>query len=997
MTINEKEVEELAIKLLKEQGYEAINAHDLADLRSNPSEVILEQKLKSAIRRINNNPDILPENIDDAIRKVKNINSSDVISRNEYFHKMLISIVNVPIRKNGGEQGACIKLVDFDNIENNEFTVVNQFSVIENNQRKRLDIVLFINGIPIVVMELKNPISENVSLHNAYKQIQGYKRDIPSLFTYNQILVIADGLDVKVGSISSEYQRFIAWKSDGGKKEESRSSKLKVLIECMLNKATLIDIIKNFIVFQESTKKLASYHQYYAVNKALESVLKASSSQGDRKGGVVWHTQGSGKSLSMLFLAGKLVSTTSLKNPVILIVTDRNDLDDQLFGTFASAVQLLRQEPEQAQDKNSLKELLETSGGEVVFTTIQKFSEDCDKNKCLSNRSNIVVIVDEAHRTQYSLVDGFAGNMRNALPNATYIGFTGTPIEKNDKNTREVFGDYVDTYDIYRAKNDGVTVDIFYQSRFANISIDENTRKLINDLDDKFINGELEDNQENIQIKKLINNERVIDAISENIVQHFEMRKSYIDGKAMIVAISRKVAVRFYNAIIKLKPEWHSDDINKGVIKIVMTSAQNDNEEMEKHNTDQKERSILARRMKNPNDELKLVIVVDMWLTGFDVPSMHTLYFVKKMKDHNLMQAIARVNRRYGDKTGGLIVDYLGIFSNLKKTLSFYSANGGKGRPLIPMEEAVEEMLEKIKVISEMLSGVSYKEYFTADAESKLSIIGDIQEYILGLNYKKRFIDEVKELSRWFTVAHTHEEAINARDEVGFFYTIKHHLVKSSNTTGLDENYQETEDAISKALDKALIVDGFRDIDILGINKLSILSEEFWVAINSNKHKNIALERAESLLKYEIKERKKKSLAQSRTLINRLNECMQKYDDEIISNEEAIEEMRRLTKDIQNIDEKQKELGISDHEYAFYTAIDYLTDKNKQKEAAIKITSEIKEKTTIDWMIKKSAESTIKITVKDALREFGYPEDKTEVAIGNVWNQLELLENEIKR
>jgi type I restriction enzyme, R subunit len=1042
MTINESEIEKMAIDLLEQQGYQHIYAPDIAPDSNNPlrngfDDVLLEQKLKSAIDRIN--PDISPDDREDAIRQVKRIHSPDLIVGNEEFYIMLTEGVNITTRKNGEDRGDYIKLVDFNNPENNEFNVVNQFTVIENNQNKRPDIILFVNGIPLVVIELKNATNEYATIASAYNQLQTYKQTIPSLFTYNGILVISDGLEAKAGSLSSGLTRFMTWKSADGKTQASHLvSQLEILISGMLNKTTLLDLIRNFIVFEKSKKedaktgittiqtikKLAAYHQYYAVNKALESVVNASRDGGSRKGGVIWHTQGSGKSLSMVFTAGKIVR--ALNNPTILVITDRNDLDDQLFDTFASSRQLLRQDPVQAEDKKHLKELLKVTSGGVVFTTVQKFQPDeGNVYEQLSDRSNIVVIADEAHRTQYGFsaktiddkdadgnvigkktVYGFAKYMRDALPNATYLGFTGTPIEGKDINTPAVFGNYVDIYDIAQAVEDGATVRIFYESRLAKISLSDQGRKLVEELDSRLVNEELSDPQKAkwTQLEALIGSEKRIKNIAEDIVQHFDQRQSVSEGKVMIVAMSRRIAVSLYDAIIKLKPQWHSNDLNKGVIKVVMTAASSDGFEMVKHHTTKEQRRTLAARMKNQDNELKLVIVIDMWLTGFDAPSMHTLYIDKPMQGHNLMQAIARVNRVYKDKPGGLVVDYLGIASDLKKALSFYSDSGGKGDPAVAQEQAVEMMLEKMEVISAMFHGFPYEEYFTADTASKLATILAAEDHILGLeNGKKRFINEVTLLSRVFAIAIPHEQAIYAKDEVAFFQAIKARLAKFD-STGSGKTDEETETAVRQVIDEALVSNQVIDIfDAAGIKKpdISILSEEFLLEIKGMEYKNVALETMKKLLNDEIKARTKKNLVQSKSLMEMLEDSIKRYHSKVITAVEVIEELIKLAKNIQNIDKQPKELGLSDYEYAFYTAVADndsardLMEKDRLRELAIVLTERIKQNASIDWTIKENVKAKLRVAVKKTLHEFGYPPDMQKLATETVLKQAELIANEL--
>ncbi len=934
--------------------------------------------------------------------------------------------------------------------ENNDFLVLNQFTVIENHVNKRPDVVLFVNGLPLVVIELKNPADENATVRSAFSQLQTYKLTVPSLFSCNGILVISDGLEARAGTISSGFSRFMTWKTADGKSEASKLvNQLEILIQGMLNKETLLDILRHFIVFEKSkiedttsgiitiqtVKKLAAYHQYYAVNRAVESTLRASGfvrkkaddvssfmtrespesygftgvkSQpvGDKKGGVVWHTQGSGKSLSMVFYTGKIV--LSMDNPTVLLITDRNDLDDQLFDTFAASKQLLRQEPVQAESRDQLKELLKVASGGVVFTTIQKFQPD-EGNiyEKLSDRTNIIVIADEAHRTQYGfkpktiddkdssgavigkkVVYGFAKYMRDALPNATYIGFTGTPIESTDVNTPAVFGNYVDVYDIAQAVEDRATVRMYYESRLAKINLSEEGKKLINDLDDDLDQDEPAETQKAkakwTQLEALIGSADRIKQIAKDIITHFENRQSAIDGKGMIVTMSRRIAAELYTEITAIKPEWHSDDIKKGVIKVVMTSASSDGPEISKHHTTKEQRRSLAERMKNPDDELKLVIVRDMWLTGFDVPSLHTLYIDKPMKGHNLMQAIARVNRVYKDKTGGLIVDYLGIASDLKKALSFYSDAGGKGDPAKTQEQAVQLMLEKIEIVSQMFHGFAYETYFEADTRKKLSLILAAEEHILSLeNGKKRFIDEVSALSQAFSIAIPHDQAMDAKDEIAFFQAVKSRLIKFD-SSGTGRSDEETETAIRQVIDKALVTEKVIDIfDAVGIKKpdISILSEDFLLEVKNMEHKSIALEVLKKLLNDEIKARTKKNLIQGRSLMEMLEDSIKRYHNKVLTAAEVIEELIKLSKEIREMDKEPKEMGLSEYEYAFCTAIanndsaKQVMAKDKLRELAVVLYEKVKENASIDWTIKESVKAKLKVIVKRILRKYGYPPD----------------------
>ncbi|TDJ07682.1 MAG: type I restriction endonuclease subunit R, partial [Deltaproteobacteria bacterium] len=747
---------------------------------------------------------------------------------------------------------------------------------------------------------------------------------------------------------------------------------------------------------------------------------------GDRKGGVVWHTQGSGKSLSMVFYTGKIV--LAMDNPTVLVITDRNDLDDQLFDTFAASKQLLRQEPVQAEDRGHLKELLKVASGGVVFTTIQKFSPDeGNVYETLSERENIIVIADEAHRTQYGfkaktidakdergnvigkkIVYGFAKYVRDALPNATYLGFTGTPIESTDVNTPAVFGNYVDVYDILQAVEDGATVKIYYESRLAKISLSKEGKKLVSDLDDELEQDELTETQKAktkwTQLEALIGSKDRMKQVAQDMIGHFEQRQEVFEGKAMIVAMSRRIAAELYKEIITIKPEWHNDDLKKGVIKVVMTSASSDGPEISKHHTSKDQRRALADRMRDPEDELKLVIVRDMWLTGFDVPSMHTLYIDKPMKGHNLMQAIARVNRVYKDKPGGLVVDYLGIASDLKKALSFYSDSGGKGDPAIAQEKAVQLMLEKLEVVSQMFHGFAYEEYFEADTGKKLSLILAAEEHILGLeNGRKRYINEVTALSQAFAIAIPHEQAMDVKDEVSFFQAVKSRLAKFD-STGAGKTDEEVETAIRQVIDKALVSEQVIDVfDAAGIKKpdISIFSEEFLLEVKNMEHKNIALEVLKKLLNDEIKTRTKKNLIQSKSLMEMLENSIKKYHNKILTAAEIIEELIELSKEIQKMDKEPEEMGLSDFEYAFYTAIANndsareVMEKDKLRELAVVLYEKVKANASIDWTIKESVKAKLKVIVKRTLRRYGYPPDMQKLATETVLKQAELIADEI--
>lgn len=1064
--LTESQIEDFAIELLQRLGYSYIYGPTIAPdgdapERTSYSEVILNARLENAIKRIN--PKLPAAVLETALKDVERISSPDLLANNEAFHRLLTEGVKVSYHDNGNERGELVWLVDFENPENNEFLVVNQFTIIENNINKRPDLILFVNGLPLVVIELKNAADENATVKGAWNQIDTYKKYTPSLFTTNAFCVISDGLEAKAGSISAGLSRFMAWKSADGKVEASHLvGQLETLIQGMLNKATLLDLVRHFIVFEKgkkedpatkvvsvtTVKKLAAYHQYYAVNAAVSSTLRAADMgedhevaqsptvyglpsvekqpRGDRKAGVVWHTQGSGKSLSMVFYTGKIVLV--MDNPTVLVITDRNDLDEQLFGTFAASKQLLRQEPVQAADREHLKELLRVGSGGVVFSTIQKFQpEEGNVYEELSARRNIVVVADEAHRTQYGFaaksvderddsgavvgkktVYGFAKYLRDALPNATYLGFTGTPIEKTDVNTPAVFGDYVDIYDIAQAVEDGATVRIFYESRLAKVALSDEGRRLVEQLDADLQEDDLTESQKAkskwTKVEALIGSEQRVRNIAADIVSHFEARLSASAGKGMVVTMSRRIAADLYEEIVKLRPEWHSDDLDKGVIKVVMTAASSDGPKMARHHTTKDQRRALAERMRNDDDPLKLVIVRDMWLTGFDAPAMHTLYIDKPMKGHNLMQAIARVNRVHKDKLGGLVVDYLGIASDLKDALSFYADAGGKGDPTLAQEQAVELMLEKLEVVSAMFHGFAYEEYFEAETSQKLSLILAAEDHILGLeDGRKRFINEVMALSQAFAIAMPHDQAVDVRDDVGFFQVVKARLVKFD-ATGEGRSDEEIETTIRQVIDKALVSEQVIDVfDAAGIKKpdISILSDEFLLELKDHQHKNVALEVLKKLLNDEIKARARTNLVQSKSLLEMLENAIKKYQNKILTAAEVIEELIKISKEIVESDKEASQMDLSPFEYAFYTAVAtndsavQLMQQDKLRELAVVLTQKIRENASIDWTIKESVRAKLKVIVKRVLREFGYPPDMQLLATETVLAQAEKIAEEL--
>lgn len=1069
--ITENIIEQSAIEILQSQGWEYANGKEISPEglfceRESFSQIVLLNRLRTAIANIN--PTIPLDAQEAAVQKVLRIASPDLLHNNEEFHRLLVEKVKIPYQENGYERSHEVALIDFEHPANNQFLVVNQYTIIENNQNKRPDVLLFVNGLPLMVIELKNAASENADIKSAYQQIQTYKAIIPSLFTYNAICILSDGLECKAGSVSADLSRYMAWKTADGIKEASRfKPQLETLLKGMLQPATLLDLLRNFIVFEKSkkedaktgliqiqtVKKLAAYHQYYAVNKAVQSTINASSENGDKRGGVVWHTQGSGKSLSMVFYSGKLITSPEMRNPTIVVITDRNDLDDQLFDTFASSVQLLRQEPVQAENREHLKELLKVASGGIVFTTIQKFLPENNKSVYdqLSDRKNIVVIADEAHRTQYGfeakLIDekdketkevigkriayGFAKYMRDALPNATYIGFTGTPIEGTDVNTPQVFGNYIDRYDIKDAVDDGATVKIFYESRLAKVNLDEEGRRLIEEFD-----KELEQDEELTEKQKakakwtkleaIVGHHDRVKNLAKDIVTHFEKRQTVFEGKAMIVAMSRRIAADLYAAIIALRPDWHNDDLTKGAIKVVMTTNSADGPEISKHHTTKQQRRDLSERMKDPADELKLVIVRDMWLTGFDAPCLNTMYVDKPMRGHNLMQAIARVNRVFKDKPGGLIVDYLGIGTDLKKALSFYGEAGGKGDPAENIEKAFEIFKEKLEVVQQMFNEDSstrndilveepeayyegsfkfnYRRFFVVDAQEKLSIILQAEEHILGLqDGKERFIREVSLLSQALSLCITKEEVQPHLPEVAFFQAMKARLAKFDAPIGGGKSDVEIETAIKQIVDEALSSDKVIDIfDAAGIDKpeisgLEILSDEFLLEVQGMQHKNLAIELLKKILNNELKVRAKTNLVKSKKLLEMLEGAIKRYQNNLLTTAEIIQELINIAKQIKEADKEGEKLGLNTDEVAFYNALE-INDSAVQvlgddtlKEIAREIADKVRANATIDWTIRESARAKLMVLVRRTLNKWGYPPDKQQKAIDTVLKQAELL------
>jgi len=1021
--ITEEYVEENVLDILKNLDYEIIRGSNeeylpggSSALRDDYKDVVLVDKLRYALRKIN--PSIPEEARDMAIKQVLRSESQKLIINNENFHKMLVDGIDIPVKTKEGERYKKVWLFDFENPENNEFTAINQFTVIENNIERRPDVILFVNGLPLVIIELKNLANEKADIWTAYNQLQTYKEQLPSLFRFNEILIISDGIEARAGTITSQKERFMQWKTINGEKPRKGLTEIEVLLKGMCNKKRLLDIIRNFIVFEkdkETKKKLAAYHQYWAVNKAIESTIKAR--KGNKKAGVVWHTQGSGKSLTMVFYSGKLVR--EFDNPTIVVLTDRNDLDDQLFGTFRKCQEILRQKPTQANSRKNLQKLLKVSSGGIIFTTIQKFfpEEDREKYPVLSERDNIIVIADEAHRSQYGfsakilnkkdktlITYGYAKYLRDALPNASFIGFTGTPIEKEDKSTPAVFGKYIDIYDIEQAVNDGATVRIYYESRLAKLELKPEERPKIDREFEEVTEGEEVEGKEKLKSKwarleKVAAAPKRIKRIAKDIVSHFENRLAVLEGKGMIVCMSRRICVDLYNEIIKIRPEWHNEDDDKGFIKVVMTGSASDPKEWQQHIRNKRKRKAIGDNFKDPNHEIKLLIVRDMFLTGFDAPSLHTMYLDKPMKGHTLMQAIARVNRIYPGKEGGLIVDYMGVGAELKKALMDYTESGGKGKPTFDQEQAVKLMQEKYEVVRDMFHGFNYKKFFKLKPKERISFIPSAMEHILKERGKKeRFFREVTALLKAFSLAVPHEKAMKIKEEVGFFQAIKSAITKTTETK--KERQEKFDSAIKQILSKAVISDRIIDIfEAVGIQKpeLSILSEGFLAEVKEMPQKNLAFEALKKLLNDEIKIISKKNMVRGKSFMELLDKTIKRYTNRSIEAAQVIEELIELARKLRDEKNRGKKLNMSDDEIAFYDALEVndsavkvLGDEILRK-IALELTEMIRNSVTIDWTQRESVQAGIRLKVKKILRKYGYPPDKEKKATETVLKQAELI------
>ena len=1012
---SEDHLELATLDWLKELGYSIVHGPDIAPDGTSPerasyAEVVLVERLRASLAQINKHLPV--EAIDEAVRLIVRAETPSLVENNQRFHALLTDGVSVSYRrKDGTLKGDRVRLFDFETLSNNDWLAVNQFTVQETRgQARRPDVVVFVNGLPLAVLELKNPADEDTTVWSAFNQLQTYKAEISSLFTFNELLVISDGLEAKLGSLTADRDRFMPWRTiDGVEVASTLQPQLDVLVKGVFDRRWFLDLVRHFVVFESdgksTIKKLAGYHQFHAVKKAVGATVKASREQGDRRAGVVWHTQGSGKSLSMVFFAGSLIDEPQMENPTLVVLTDRNDLDDQLFGTFSRCKALLRQDPVQADSRDDLREKLKVNSGGVVFTTIQKFlpQEKGGKYDLLSDRRNIVVIADEAHRSQYDFIDGFARHMRDALPHASFIGFTGTPIEKTDANTRAVFGDYIDIYDIQRAIEDKATVQIFYEGRLAKIGLDpKKTPKLDKDFEEA-TEGEELSKRERLKTKwaaleALVGSEERVALVAKDLVDHFEKRLEAMEGKAMVVCMSRRICMDLYDAIVKLRPSWHSDEDDKGAVKVVMTGSASEGPRIAGHARSKLRRESLAKRFKDPKDSLKLVIVRDMWLTGFDCPCMHTMYLDKPMRGHGLMQAIARVNRVFKDKPGGLVVDYLGIADQLKQALANYTESGGSGSTAIDQEQAVEVMLEKFEVVQAMFHGFDHSKFLSGSPAERLAVIPAAIEHVLKQkDGKERFLKAVNELSKSFALSVPHPEALAIRDDVGFFQTVRAGLIKATTS---QKTAEELDAAVRQIVSKAVAGEGIVDIFAaagLKTPDISILSDEFLAEVRGLPQRNLALELLKKLLNDEIKLRAKKNVVEARSFKDMLEGAIKKYQNRAIETAEVIQELIDLAKQMKKAQQRGESLGLNDDEVAFYDALAANESARLElgddalKMIAREVALKIKENVTIDWTIKETVRASLRSTVKRVLRKYGYPPDKQEAATDTVLEQAEAL------
>jgi len=1017
--MTEDQLEQEALGWLSEVGYTHLYGPDIAHDGDNPErenyrQVLLVERLRRAITRLN--PSVPLAAREDALKQVVDLGLPIQLSANRLFHRLLVSGVPVQYQKDGETRGDFVRLIDWADVRANEWLAINQFSIQGPKHTRRPDIILFINGLPLVLLELKNPADVHADLVKAFDQIQTYKEQIPDVFHYNEILVISDGSEARMGSLSADIERFARWRTIDGVNVDplGEFNELETLVRGVLQPAMLLDYLRYFVLFEDDgrlVKKIAGYHQFHAVRAAIQQVVSASRPGGTHKGGVVWHTQGSGKSITMTCFAARVMQEAAMENPTIVVITDRNDLDGQLFGVFSLSQDLLREQPVQVTTRGDLREKLANrpSGG-IVFATIQKFmpGEDEDTFPVLSERSNIVVVADEAHRTQYGFSAslkvpdlkvaeasaryqvGYAQHLRDALPNATFVAFTGTPVSSEDRDTRAVFGDYIHVYDMQQAKEDGATVAIYYESRLAKLSLKDSELAHIDEEVDELAEDEEEDQQSRLKsrwaaLEKVVGAEPRIQSVAADLVAHFEERNQAQSGKAMVVAMSREICVHLYDAIIALRPEWHDEDPEKGAVKIVMTGSASDKALLRPHIYPSQVKKRLEKRFKDPKDPLQLVIVRDMWLTGFDAPCVHTLYVDKPMKGHNLMQAIARVNRVFKDKQGGLVVDYIGIANELKAALKEYTASKGRGRPTVDAHEAYAVLEEKLDVLRSLLHGFDYSDYLTGGHK----LLAGAANHVLGLeDGKKRFADNALAMSKAFTLCCTLDEAKAVREEVAFLQAIKVLLTKRE-ISAKKKTDEERELAIRQIIGNAVVSGEVVDVfEAVGLDKpnIGLLDDEFLAEVRNLPEKNLAVELLERLLEGEIKSKFASNLAQEKKFSELLDSVIKRYQNRSIETAQVIEELIEMAKKFAAASKRGDQLGLNDDELAFYDAlannessVRELGDETLAK-IAHELTQSLRQNVTVDWSNRDSVRAKLRLLVKRILRKYKYPPDQQEEA-----------------
>ena len=1034
-TITEADVEAAALSWLEGVGWRTAHGSDIAPdapgaERGDYGQVVLERRLQDAIAELN--PNLPLEALDDAFRRLTRPEGATLETRNRAFHRMLVDGVTVEYGAGDGAiRGAQARVVDFDDPDRNDWLAVNQLTVSENRNTRRPDVVLFVNGLPLGIIELKSPADEDATIWTAWQQLQTYKAELPSLFSMNEALMVSDGNEARIGTLTAGREWFKPWRTVTGEGlADSHMTELQVMLEGVCSPDRFLALVRDFIVFEDDgsgdlAKKMAGYHQLHAVRVAVDETLRAAELRrfaedvgryesggkpggelGDRRIGVVWHTQGSGKSLTMAFYAGAVIREPAMENPTVVVLTDRNDLDDQLFGTFSRCQDLLRQPPAQAESRADLRRKLSVESGGVVFTTIQKFfpEERGDTHPALSDRRNVVVIADEAHRSQYDFIDGYARHMRDALPLASFVGFTGTPVELQDANTRAVFGEYISIYDIQRSVEDRATVPIYYESRLAKLALDEHERPHIDPEFEEATEGEEVERKEKLktkwaQLEAVVGAEERVKQVAEDLVAHFEQRLEVLEGKAMVVCMSRRICIDLYRELVRLRPGWHDDDDGRGAVKVVMTGAASDPREWQQHIRNKPRREALAKRFRDASDPMRMVLVRDMWLTGFDAPSLHTMYVDKPMRGHGLMQAIARVNRVFGDKPGGLVVDYLGLAHELKQALATYTESGGAGRTALDQDEAVAVMLEKHEVCCGLFHGFDRSRWTTGTPQDRLDLLPAAQEHVLAQeDGKERCLNAVRELSQAFALAVPHEEALRIRDDVGFFQAVRAALSKRAASEARPQ--EELDLAVRQIISRAVASEGVMDIfAAAGLEKpnISVLSEEFLAEVRGMPHRNLAVELLQKLLEGEVSTRRRKNVVQARSFAEMLEKTLRRYQNRAVEAAQVIEELIGLARDMREANARGERLGLSEDELAFYdaletndSAVQVLGDETL-RDIARELVETVRRNVTIDWTLRENVRAHLRVLVRRILRKHGYPPDKQERATLTVLEQAEVL------